>query len=268
MPERLPTFRPPWVSQRKRVRGPDAARPSAAARGYCSSGWKAARREVLLRDGYQCQVCGALVHGKRAHVDHIVRKADGAGDEVVGLQTLCASCHGKKTVREQNGIAKPEKWSLHPTWMPRACVPVTLVCGPAASGKSTYIEQHKSHADLVIDLDVIASEMAGTSLHAWGIKWLGGAVRKRNEILASLHKPEAKRHSMAWLIAAEPNADDRQWWVDRLGVSRVVVIETEAATCEARMVTDSERSSRCGAALTWWANYTRRQGDECVRKAL
>lgn len=121
---------------------------------------------------------------------------------------------------------------------------------------------------MVIDLDVIASEMAGTTLHAWGIKWLGGAVRKRNKILANLHKPEAKRHSMAWLIATEPKAEDRQWWVDKLGVSHVVVVETDAATCEARMVTDAERSSRCGAASSWWTNYTRRPGDECVRKAL
>ena len=268
MPDRLPTFKPPWLARKQRQRAPDTARPSASARGYCSPGWKAARREVLLRDSYQCKVCGDLVHGKRAHVDHIIRKADGAGDEVAGLQTLCASCHGKKTVREQNGVANPEKWSLHPKWMPRSCIPVTLVCGPPASGKSTYVDQHKEPTDLVIDLDVIASEKAGTTLHTWGIKWLGGAVRKRNEMLANLHKPDSKHHRMAWLIVTEPKAEDRQWWIDRLGVSRVVVVETDAATCEARMVTDAERSSRCGAASTWWKNYTRRHGDECKRKAL
>lgn len=268
MPDRLPTFKPPWVGQRKRPRAPDTARPSASARGYCSPGWKAARREVLLRDGYQCQVCGAVVHGKRAHVDHIVPKSHGGSDLAINLQTLCRECHSKKTVREQLGEAKPEKWTLRPKWMPTACIPVTLVCGPPASGKSTYVERHKQPTDLVIDLDVIASEMAGTTLHAWSFKWLGGAVRKRNEILASLHKPEAKRYRMAWLIATEPRAEDRQWWVDRLGVSRVAVIETDAATCESRMVTDPERSSRCGAASTWWTNYTRRHGDECVRKAL
>ena len=267
MPDRLPMFRPPWVGQRKRPRAPDSARPSAAARGYCSPGWKAARREVLLRDGYQCQACGAVVHGKAAHVDHIVPKSKGGSDLASNLQVLCRECHSKKTVREQNGEARPEKWTLHPKWMPRACIPVTLVCGPPASGKSTYVEQHKGERDLVIDLDVIASEMAGTTLHAWGIKWLGAAVRKRNEVLANLHKEDAKCYPMAWLIAAEPEAENRQWWVDKLGVSRVVVVETGAAKCEARMMTDEERSSRCGGALTWWKNYTPRIGDEVVRKA-
>ena len=93
MPERLPVFKPPRLRSRPREEG----RPNAHQRGYCSQGWKAARREVLLRDNYQCQVCGAVVHGKQAHVDHIVRKADGAGDETSGLQTLCASCHGGAT---------------------------------------------------------------------------------------------------------------------------------------------------------------------------
>ena len=51
---------------------------------------------MLLRDGYQCQVCGAVVSGKRAHVDHIVAKASGGSDEVSNLQTLCVKCHSKK----------------------------------------------------------------------------------------------------------------------------------------------------------------------------
>ena len=95
MPDRLPTFKPPWVGQRKRPRAPDTNRPSATARGYCSTGWKAARREVLLRDNYQCQVCKAVVAGKRAHVDHIVPKSQGGSDEVSNLRCLCVSCHSK-----------------------------------------------------------------------------------------------------------------------------------------------------------------------------
>ena len=267
MPDRIPTFRPPWINRRPRARAPDVARPNAHQRGYCSQGWKAARREVLVRDNYQCQApgCGRIVTGRNAHVDHIVRKADGAGDEISGLQTLCASCHGKKTVREQKGDGHPERYSLHPKWMPRACIPVTLVCGPPASGKSTYVEQHKGASDLVIDLDVIASDMAGTNLHGWGIKWLSGAVRKRNEILASLHKDDSKKYQMAWLIATEPMAERRQWWVDKLGVSRVVVVATHADVCEARMLTLPGRSSQCGSARSWWMAYTPRLGDKIVR---
>ena len=50
---------------------------------------------MLLRDNYQCQRCGAVVTGKRAHVDHIVPKSEGGGDEVTNLRTMCVSCHSK-----------------------------------------------------------------------------------------------------------------------------------------------------------------------------
>lgn len=106
MPDRLPTFKPPWIARSKRARAPDTNRPSATARGYCSPGWKAARREVLVRDGYQCQTCGALVTGRNAHVDHIVAKSQGGGDEVSNLQVLCVSCHAKK---EGWRATKPKK---------------------------------------------------------------------------------------------------------------------------------------------------------------
>jgi 5-methylcytosine-specific restriction endonuclease McrA len=95
MPDRIPTFKPPWINQRPRARAPDVARPNAHQRGYCSPGWKAARREVLLRDAYQCQICKACVSGKRAHVDHIVPKSKGGSDEVSNLRCLCVSCHSR-----------------------------------------------------------------------------------------------------------------------------------------------------------------------------
>lgn len=61
---------------------------------------------MLVRDGYQCQTCGALVTGRNAHVDHIVAKSQGGGDEVSNLQVLCVSCHAKK---EGWRATKPKK---------------------------------------------------------------------------------------------------------------------------------------------------------------
>jgi 5-methylcytosine-specific restriction endonuclease McrA len=41
-------------------------------------------------------MCGAVVMGKSAHVDHILAKSKGGSDEVGNLQTLCVSCHSKR----------------------------------------------------------------------------------------------------------------------------------------------------------------------------
>ncbi len=103
MPDRIPTFKPPWVNRKPKARD---ARPSAAARGYGSKAWRLARQQALLRDAYQCQRCGKVVMGRAAVVDHIIAKRDGGSDLLENLQTLChgpGSCHSKKTVREEQG---------------------------------------------------------------------------------------------------------------------------------------------------------------------
>ena len=66
-----------------------------------------ARRQALARDGYQCRACGQVVHGKRAHVDHITPKALGGSDLLENLQTLCATCHQRKTNAEAAGQGEP-----------------------------------------------------------------------------------------------------------------------------------------------------------------
>jgi len=100
MPDRIPVFKPPWIAKRPRKR--DAKRDQSWA-GYGLRAWKLARRQALVRDGYQCQCCGIVVHGKEAHVHHNVPKRDGGTDYLDNLETRCRSCHSKETVREMGG---------------------------------------------------------------------------------------------------------------------------------------------------------------------
>lgn len=61
-----------------------------------------ARRQALVRDGYQCRVCSQVVYGKKAHVDHILPKSQGGSDLLENLQTLCSTCHQLKTNKESS----------------------------------------------------------------------------------------------------------------------------------------------------------------------
>jgi 5-methylcytosine-specific restriction endonuclease McrA len=101
MPDRVPTFRPPWVNRVPRKR--HATPRDQTAAGYGRRAWRLARQERLLLDGWACQECRRVVVGREAHVDHVVPKSRGGTDLMDNLRTLCRSCHSRKTVRDDQG---------------------------------------------------------------------------------------------------------------------------------------------------------------------
>jgi 5-methylcytosine-specific restriction endonuclease McrA len=101
MPDRIPTFKPPWINQRPRQRSGIGRNQTWA--GYGKRAWKLARAERLSIDNWQCQDCGRVVTGREAHVDHIVPKSAGGSDLMDNLRTLCRNCHSRKTVMEEQG---------------------------------------------------------------------------------------------------------------------------------------------------------------------
>jgi len=58
--------------------------------------WQVLRLLILERDGWKCRCCGDR---RRLEVDHIrpVRSRPGLSFDAANLQTLCASCHTKKS---------------------------------------------------------------------------------------------------------------------------------------------------------------------------
>jgi 5-methylcytosine-specific restriction protein A len=102
VPDRIPTFRPPWINRKQRR---DATPRNQTAAGYGRRSWRLARQQRLTIDNWACQDCGRVVMGREAHVDHVVSKSAGGGDEMSNLRTLCRSCHSRKTVRYDQGGA-------------------------------------------------------------------------------------------------------------------------------------------------------------------
>lgn len=83
----------------------DQQRGTMTARGY-GVAWQALRKEILLRDGYECQHCHCFVGHRRwdAHVHHVVSKAKGGTDDPSNLIVLCGPCHSKVTIAEDGGF--------------------------------------------------------------------------------------------------------------------------------------------------------------------
>ena len=235
-------------------------RPSARERGYTTE-WDRARLDHL-RDEPLCRMCSAEGRVVGAdEVDHIVPHM---GDMALfwdrsNWQSLCRSHHLEKSRAEAQGKSA----AAYPDWLPRPVVPVTVVCGPPASGKSTYVAERAGPDDAVIDLDVIASRLAGSRLHDWDRRWLVPALRARNEAIAALGEAEC-RWPAGWLIVTAPEARRRQWWADRQA-GDVVMLCTVAAECVDRIRQDPGRQARRdgqeAAVFDWHDRYTPRAGD-------
>jgi 5-methylcytosine-specific restriction enzyme A len=77
-----------------------------------SKRWKGLRYQAKRRDGWQCVQCGAK---GRLEVDHIkpVRTNPELAYDLNNLQTLCVSCHTRKTRIE---CGHPEKSPERKEW--------------------------------------------------------------------------------------------------------------------------------------------------------
>lgn len=92
----------------------DQHRPSAAKRGY-GYRWRKLRRMVLARsplcaDPFETHTGRAV---QATDVDHIIPLAQGGTNAMDNLQSLCHSCHSRKTVEMDGGLGRGIK-SLQP----------------------------------------------------------------------------------------------------------------------------------------------------------
>ncbi len=220
----------------------------------------------------ECERAGRVVAG--TEVDHIVPHR---GDKRLfwdrsNWQTLCRACHSRKTAVEDSGFAAGGGLSWHPSWLGAATVPVTVVCGAVAAGKTSWVAARAGDDDLVIDLDAIVRELTrggAPSVACASRSQIFRAGRVRNNLLARLTRAHCPWPA-AWLIVAEPRARWRKWWDERLRPSGgVVVLETPVAECVRRVRADAVRRLRERAqvrgVMRWWELYEPRDGDRVVR---
>ena len=185
--------------------------------------------------------------------------------------SLCARHHSGEKQRAEATLAgddlldwvkrrkKPRKvWGYSiPHGLQPSAIPVTIICGPPASGKSTWARQHASPGDLVIDFDIIRRAVGGT-------KWddrpeiIRAAFARRAEMLHSLATRDTGR---CWFIVMAPTQQERDTWVAALGPqASVVVMDTPEAVCINRITRDPDRAAvadrQIEAVRAWFAEAT------------
>lgn len=251
-------------AERKRLAARDDDRDWRA--WYKSARWRLLRREALVKAGFRCCKTGVPLIGKAPAsdspvVDHI-RPHRGDPDlfwDPGNLQAVSKAWHDSIKQAQERA---DQTAAIHPKWLKPSLIPLTIVCGPPCSGKSTWVAQQAGPRDLVIDLDVIASDISGEPLHGWDRdRWLNAALWRRNNMLGDLARPS--RYPAAWLIVSEPKAKHRDWWAQTLKPQRIVVLEVDEPECLRRAMADGRDINRTESAITrWWVEYERRLGDE------
>lgn len=142
-------------------------------------------------------------------------------------------------------------------------MPLFILCGPPASGKSTYAREHAHAGDVILDLDTIAIDRFKLPVRSITAKQRLDCLRIRNDKIGDLLRIKDSSVSAVWLIVSEPKAERRQWWVNTMKPKQMIVLATPAHVCIERSEADVKRRGSFGVASIneWWAEYTPRNGD-------
>lgn len=215
---------------------------------YNTKRWKELRLETFLRDQYICQHTGIACIGRantwNAPVcNHIVRHE---GNEELffdpdNLETTTKQFHdsaiqsmekGGRLLRNDGWGATSVKYGVaHPEWLKPSAIPLTIVCGPPASGKSTYCKENALRGDIIIDLDDIRFKLIGVR-HAENCTIVPQLLWHRNEQLSSLQNAKMGN---AYFIVSAPTQAERNWWQGKLG-GRIHLIDPGIKECKRRAI--------------------------------
>jgi hypothetical protein len=136
---------------------------------------------------------------------------------------------------------------------------ITVVAGAPASGKTTYVNQHKQPGDLVIDLDALAVALGSEVTHGHNDRLLPFTFAARDAVLDRISRPNDINH--VWIIRTAPtNRERRDWWQ-----ANVVVMETPPAVAKQR-ATEAHRPPHWHQLIDdWWNTYQPNPEDTIFR---
>jgi 5-methylcytosine-specific restriction protein A len=208
--------------------------------------------------------------------DHRIPLAEGGTESPDNEQALCRDCHDIKSRGETlRGIyrefdpARPMSLEAAGRQMPDdlapSRIPLTIVCGPPGAGKRTYVADHYSNGDVVIDLRRIVTSMSGLTEHqAVDARWVSLALGARNDLLRSLATDTL--HKRAWFVLGEPSAARLATWSRRLA-GTIVMLDVPLPVCIDRLRRNGTEGAQLARAIANAQRWFAIAGEQPDRRA-
>ena len=110
---------------------------------------------------------------------------------------------------------------------------VYLICGSPCSGKSTYIEEHKTRADLVCDVDYLYSAITGNNPHDAELYTHAVACELRAHLLDIIRDRRGgwKDAYVTSLANTQEKVDEMK---ERINADEVIILDTSYEVCMER----------------------------------
>jgi len=253
------------MAGRQDRRSPEA---QAYRKLYKTALWQSTRLAQLQRKPL-CEWCRAKGIITAATVCHheTPHKGDRAKFYAGPFISLCAPCHDTEAAQiERRGFTTNiglDGWPTHedhpansgllqkpsfgiPFGIKPSAIPVEIVIGPPASGKTTYAKANAGPHDHIIDYDDYLLQVGAPR---WGgtLTQRKTAFRLRDQRLKALANTCTGK---AFVILSAPTKAEREAWLSALGPkARCIVLQTDRKTCIDRIIADLARRVDCHRAV-------------------
>lgn len=145
---------------------------------------------------------------------------------------------------------------------------ITVVCGPPAAGKTTYVRKHAEPGDLIVDWDDLLAVLSGAPVYVRHdhLRLYANVARKAVErVLLKRHRAERSAAVAvhgdvpnAWIIRSAPSRAERDEYRITMDAN-IVILETPERVCIDRIHADPRRADikadQIDAVRQWWFDY-------------
>lgn len=220
---------------------------------YNSKAWAECRGYIIKKYYGLCAECGKP--GEEVHHINPLTPLNINDPEITtnedNLVLLCKKCHFDKhryshpwkPNNRKIKIAKRKRITNNGMYFDEDGNYVTcktyIVYGSPASGKSTYVKEHKKEGDLVLDLDLIMQAISMEDKANIANNLLDIAIGIREYIYSRIEDKTVDSKNI-WVIGLLPDRAEREALANRLGAD-VIYINATIDECLERANTDKQR---------------------------